>query len=81
MLVTATKKTQFLPMDMHLLNGAAVHWASKKKDQIAKSTAKAEYVAASFATDEALWLPQSASNLLQVTGRLFTTKANDYAHI
>ena len=39
-----------------LLNGAAVHWASKKEDKIAKSTAEAEYVAASFATDEALWL-------------------------
>lgn len=36
-------------------NGASVHWASRKQDKIAKSTADAEFVAASKTTDEAIW--------------------------
>ena len=32
-----------------------MHWTSKKQDKIAKSTADAEFVAASKTTDEALW--------------------------
>lgn len=39
-----------------ILNGAVVDWTSKKEDKIAKSTAEAEYVAASFATTKALWM-------------------------
>lgn len=39
-----------------LLVGAAVSWLSKKQSIIALSTAEAEYVALSLATQEALWL-------------------------
>lgn len=36
--------------------GAAISWRSKKQDRIAHSTAEAEFVAASFASKEAMWL-------------------------
>lgn len=39
-----------------ILNGATVHWASRKQDKIAKNTADAEFVATSKTTDEALWM-------------------------
>ena len=42
--------------DVFKLNGAAVSWASKKQDKIAHSSGEAEYVAASFASREALWM-------------------------
>lgn len=38
------------------LNGAAVSWTSKKQGKVAHSTGDAEYVAASLASKEALWL-------------------------
>lgn len=38
------------------LNGAAISWRSKKQERIARSTADAEYIAASHATREVLWL-------------------------
>ena len=37
---------------------ATVSWASKRQATVAKSTAEAEYVALSFAAQEALWLRQ-----------------------
>jgi hypothetical protein len=39
-----------------MLNDAAVHWASRKQNKVAKNTADAEFVAASKTTDEALWM-------------------------
>lgn len=39
-----------------ILNGVAVSWCSKKQDRVARSTADAEYVAASHTTREALWM-------------------------
>ena len=40
------------------LAGAAISWRSKKQSTVALSTAEAEYVALSSATQEALWLNQ-----------------------
>ena len=39
-----------------IINGAAVNWSSRKQETVAKSTAEAEFVAASKTTDEALWM-------------------------
>ena len=39
-----------------IINGAAVNWSSRKQEKVAKSTAEAEFVAASKTTDEALWM-------------------------
>jgi hypothetical protein len=38
-----------------MMNGAAVTWCSKKQTVVAKSTAEAEYIAASDCVTEALW--------------------------
>ena len=39
-----------------LINGGAISWSSKKQELVTLSTAKSEYVAATYATKEALWL-------------------------
>ncbi|KAJ9552953.1 hypothetical protein OSB04_016998 [Centaurea solstitialis] len=39
-----------------ILNGGAISWKSSKQDTIADSTIEAEYIAASNATKEAVWL-------------------------
>ena len=45
------------------VNGAAVSWRSKKQTCVALSTAEAEYVALSAATQEALWMRQLLTDL------------------
>ncbi len=49
---------------MFLLGGAAISWRSSKQTCVALSTAEAEHVALSAAAQEALWLQQLASDLL-----------------
>ena len=48
---------------MFLLGGAAVSWRSTKQTTVALSIAKAEYVALSTASQEAIWLHQLLSDL------------------
>ena len=49
---------------LFLLGGAAITWKSNKQTCIALSTAEAEYVALSAAAQEAVWLQQLTSDLL-----------------
>ncbi|KAJ9562185.1 hypothetical protein OSB04_007345 [Centaurea solstitialis] len=46
------------------LNGGAISWKSSKQDTIADSTTEAEYIAASDAAKEAVWLRNFLSNLI-----------------
>ena len=46
-----------------LLGGAAVSWKSTKQTTVALSTAEAEYIALSSASQEAIWLQQLISDL------------------
>ena len=39
-----------------LMNGGAISWSSKKQELVTSSTAESEYVAATHASKEALWL-------------------------
>ena len=41
-----------------MIGNATVSWSSKRQATVAKSTAEAEYVALSYATQEAVWLRQ-----------------------
>ena len=49
---------------MFLLGGAAISWKSSKQTCVALSTAEAEYIALSAASQEAMWLQQLMSDLL-----------------
>ena len=46
-----------------LLNGGAVSWKSSKQDTVADSTCESEYLAASEASKEAIWLREFISDL------------------
>ena len=47
----------------YLINGAAVSWSSRKQEIITLSTAEAEYVAATHAAKEGIWLRRLISEL------------------
>ncbi|GKV27071.1 hypothetical protein SLEP1_g36280 [Rubroshorea leprosula] len=42
-----------------------ISWSSKKQDSVAKSTAEAEYIAASLAADQAVWFRKLMNDLKQ----------------
>ena len=48
-----------------IMSGSAVSWRSKKQTSVALSTAEAEYIALSSATQEAMWLRQLLSDLVK----------------
>ena len=49
---------------MFLLGGAAISWKSSKQTCVALSMAEVEYVALSTAAQEAIWLQQLTSDLM-----------------
>jgi hypothetical protein len=48
-----------------LVNGGAISWSSKKQELVTLSTAESEYVAATYAAKEALWLRRIISEVFQ----------------
>ena len=52
---------------MFCLNGGALSWRSSKQDTVADSTTEAEYIAASDAVKEAVWIKKFVFRLGVVT--------------
>ena len=48
-----------------LMNGGAISWSSKKQSLVTLSTAESEYVAATYAAKEALWLCRIIGEVFQ----------------
>ena len=48
---------------MFTLNGGAVSWCSSKQSVVAGSTCEAEYIAASAAANEGVWMKEFISDL------------------
>ena len=48
---------------MFCLNGGAISWKSSKQDTVADSTTVAEYIAASEAAKEAVWIKKFITKL------------------
>ena len=48
-----------------LMNGGAISWSSKKQSLVTLSTAESEYIAATYAAKEALWLHQLIEEIYQ----------------
>jgi hypothetical protein len=48
-----------------LINGGAISWSSKKQELVTLSTAESEYVAATHAAKEALWLRRLMEEVFQ----------------
>ena len=48
---------------IYIMNGGAVSWCSSKKSVVADSTCQAEYIAASEAAKEGVWMKQFTTDL------------------
>jgi hypothetical protein len=48
-----------------LINGGAISWSSKKQELVTLSTAESEYVAATYAAKEAIWLRRIIGEVFQ----------------
>ena len=48
-----------------LINGGAISWSLKKQELVTLSTAESEYVAATYAAKEALWLQRIIKEVFQ----------------
>ena len=56
-----------------MMSGSAISWRSKKQSSVALSTAEAEYIALSSATQEAMWLRHLFSSLMKEYQRCIPT--------
>ena len=59
-----------------LIDGGAVSWLSKKQELVTLSTAEAEYVAATHAAKEALWLRQFIGEIFRPLRKLITIQSD-----
>jgi hypothetical protein len=50
-----------------ILNGGAVSWSTKRQEIISLSTTESEYIAATYASKEALWLRSLITQLFDTT--------------
>ena len=64
---------------IYLLGGAAISWKSSKQSCVALSTTEAEYITLSSASQEAIWLQQLMSDLLNKRVQETTTISQPYA--
>ena len=64
-----------------LLGGGAISWKSSKQNCVALSTAEAEYVALSAASQEAMWLQQLVSDLINQRVQQTTILENNQSTI
>jgi len=62
-----------------LIDSGAVSWASRKQELITLSTAKAEYVAATHAAKECIWLRRLTKPLFSTTSTPTTLYCNNQA--
>ena len=64
---------------MFFLAGGAISWVSKKQAVVALSTSEAEYVALSFAAQEAAWLQKLFTDLQIPTKTIIINEDNQGA--
>ena len=63
------------------MNGGAISWSSKKQNLVTLSTAESEYVAATYATKEALWLRRIIGENFQPLKKPITLYSNSQSAI
>ena len=64
-----------------LIDGGAVSWPSKKQEIVTLSTAESEYVAATHAAKEAIWLRRFIGEVLQPLTNLIPLYSDSQAAI
>ena len=65
----------------YILDGGAVSWMLKKQELITLSTAKAEYVTATHAVKEGIWLHRFVEEVFQPLANLTILYCNNQATI
>ena len=63
------------------MNGGAISWSSKKQGLATLSTAESEYVTATYAAKEALWLRRFISEVFQPLENLITLYSDSQSAI
>ena len=61
------------------MNGAAVSWRTAKQSVVARSSTESEYIAASEASQEAIWMKEFITELGVVPSALDRTKVTQEA--
>ena len=64
-----------------IINGGAISWSAKRQEIISLSTTESEYVAATYAAKEALWLRSIISQLFGVSLNLTTLFSDNQSAI
>ena len=64
-----------------LVNGGAISWSSKKQELVTLSTAESEYVAATYAAKEALWLRRIVNEVFEPVTKPMTLYSDSQSAI